>query len=185
MSTIETARLTLRAWREDDAAALFRWASDPEVGPRAGWPAHGSEAESLEVIRTVFAVPETYALVVRGRTPADEPVGSVGIKIGQASELARGGREGELGCWVAREFWGRGYVPEALRALVGHAFRDLRLEALWYGFYDGNDRSRRVAEKLGFLPHHVIEDEARPLLGDTARTHAWLLGRERWEQARG
>ena len=40
MNTIETKRLTLRPWEESDAEALFKYASDPEVGPRAGWPPH-------------------------------------------------------------------------------------------------------------------------------------------------
>lgn len=43
---IKTERLLLRPWRENDAPALFKYASDPEVGPRAGWPPHQSEAES-------------------------------------------------------------------------------------------------------------------------------------------
>ena len=54
-STImESQRILLRPWRESDAGALFRYASDPEVGPRAGWAPHQSEAESLGIIRTVF-----------------------------------------------------------------------------------------------------------------------------------
>lgn len=37
---METKRLILRPWQESDAEALFRYASDPDVGPRAGWPPH-------------------------------------------------------------------------------------------------------------------------------------------------
>ena len=51
---METNRILLRPWRESDAEALFKYASDPEVGPRAGWPPHKSVEESLEIIRTVF-----------------------------------------------------------------------------------------------------------------------------------
>ena len=51
---METERILLRPWRDSDADTLFKWASDPDVGPRAGWPPHGSVQESLEVIRTVF-----------------------------------------------------------------------------------------------------------------------------------
>lgn len=39
---METERILLRPWRESDAEVLFRYASDPEVGPRAGWPPHKS-----------------------------------------------------------------------------------------------------------------------------------------------
>lgn len=56
---IETEELILRPWQESDAETLFKYASDPEVGPRAGWPPHKSVEESLEIIRTVFAGEET------------------------------------------------------------------------------------------------------------------------------
>lgn len=51
---METEWIRLRRWEEDDAEALFKYASDPDVGPRAGWAAHKSVDESLEVIRTFF-----------------------------------------------------------------------------------------------------------------------------------
>lgn len=62
-TTIETARLLLRPWRESDAEALYRYASDPAIGPIAGWPPHTSVEHSREVIRTVFSAPEVYAVV--------------------------------------------------------------------------------------------------------------------------
>ena len=43
---METERIHLRHWQESDAEALFKYASDPDVGPRAGWPAHKSEEVS-------------------------------------------------------------------------------------------------------------------------------------------
>ena len=43
---IHTERLTLRPWRETDAASLFTYASDPDVGPAAGWPPHRGIEES-------------------------------------------------------------------------------------------------------------------------------------------
>ena len=51
---METNRIILRPWRESDAEILFKWASDPDVGPRAGWPPHKSVEESLENISNVF-----------------------------------------------------------------------------------------------------------------------------------
>lgn len=62
---IETERLILRPWRETDAGALFKYASDPDVGPIAGWEPHVSDENSLEIIRTVFSAPETYAAVLK------------------------------------------------------------------------------------------------------------------------
>lgn len=54
---METERLILRPWREEDAGMLYKYASDPEIGPIAGWPPHTSVENSLEIIRTVFNAP--------------------------------------------------------------------------------------------------------------------------------
>ena len=62
---ITTERLILRPWIESDAGSLYKYASDPEIGPVAGWPPHTSVEDSLNVIRTVFSAPETYAVVLR------------------------------------------------------------------------------------------------------------------------
>ena len=62
-SDMETERLCLRPWRESDAEVLYRLASDPEVGPRAGWPPHQSVEESREIILTVFNNDTTWAIV--------------------------------------------------------------------------------------------------------------------------
>lgn len=59
---LETQRLLLRRWNEDDAESLFEYAKDPEVGPIAGWPPHKSVEESLDVIRNVFNGKECYAI---------------------------------------------------------------------------------------------------------------------------
>ena len=60
---IVTERLILRPWQESDAESLYKYARDPEIGPIAGWPPHTSVEDSLNVIRTVFSAPETYAVV--------------------------------------------------------------------------------------------------------------------------
>ena len=59
---LETNRLILRPWCESDAEDLYTYASDPEVGPLAGWPPHTSVENSREIIRTVLSKPETYAV---------------------------------------------------------------------------------------------------------------------------
>ena len=51
---LETKRLILRRWEDSDAESLYEYASDPDVGPIAGWPAHRSLEESRDVIRTVL-----------------------------------------------------------------------------------------------------------------------------------
>ena len=81
MRDIETSRLLLRAWRVNDAteaASVFRYASDPLVGPRAGWPPHASVDESARIVRDVLAVENNWAIIVKFE--GDGPVGSIALK---------------------------------------------------------------------------------------------------------
>ncbi len=176
---LKTERLFLRPWREEDAEALYRYARDPEVGPAAGWPPHKSVAESREIIRSVLSPRETYAVCLR---EGDAPIGSIGLKFGDATDLTDRTDECELGYWLGKPFWGQGIIPEAARELLRHAFETLGVRAVWCGYYDGNLKSRRVQEKLGFSPHHSTENVEVPLLGEVRLGHVNLLTRAAWEQ---
>lgn len=140
---IETERLVLRPWREDDAAALYEYASDHAVGPAAGWPPHRDVEDSLHILRTVLMDDHTWAITV---APSDEPVGSIGISPGKQPEE---NGEYEIGYWIGKPFWGKGYVPEAVRALLDLYF-SFGAERIWCAHAEQNDKSRRVIEKCGF-----------------------------------
>lgn len=139
----ETERLRLRPWREDDAAALYRYASDPAIGPAAGWAVHTSEAESLEILRAVLMNDATWALTLKG---SDAPVGSIGVF---PTRYSAGDGEPEIGYWLARPLWGRGYMPEVVRGLITLCF-EAGAHTVWCGHFPENDKSRRVIEKCGF-----------------------------------
>ena len=63
---METERIVLRSWLDTDAEILYKYASDPDVGPRAGWSPHKSVEESLDVIRNVFnRDTNTWAIVLK------------------------------------------------------------------------------------------------------------------------
>lgn len=172
---IETERLILRPWRDDDAASLFKYASDPDVGPIAGWPPHTSVENSREIIRTVFDPPETYAVVLKS---TGEPVGSCGIMFSDGLHSAdMGQREGEIGYWIGKPYWGQGLIPEAVSALLSRGFNDLSLDAVWCGYYDGNTKSKRVCEKSGFRFHHTNKDITSPL-GDLRTEHFYIMTKE-------
>lgn len=176
---IETERLILRPWREEDAESLFKYASDPDVGPIAGWSPHASVEDSREIIRTVFAAPEVYAVVLKS---TGEPVGSCGIMTSDSLHAAdMKDTEGEIGYWIGKPYWGQGLIPEAVRALLDRGFRDLHLSAVWCGYYDGNHKSRRVCEKSGFRFHHTNDDVVSPL-GDKRTEHFCLMTREDYSE---
>ena len=146
---METERIRLRAWQEADAPVLYRYASDPEVGRRAGWPPHRSVAESLEVIRTVFHHPTCWAIVWK---KTGEPVGAIGY--GPSCDCALPAREGEptVGYWIGRPYWGQGICTEALGLLIGYVRRHTALSSLVSGHFVDNPASGRMMEKCGFVP---------------------------------
>lgn len=87
-----------------------------------------------------------------------------------------------MGYWIGREYWGQGLIPEAARAILAYAFEELGMSAVWCGHYDGNIKSRRVQEKLGFEYHHTTEGLDVPLLGESRTGHTMLLTKEKWQQ---
>lgn len=172
---IETERLILRPWSENEAEELFKYASDPDIGPIAGWKPHSSVEESFDIIRTVFAAPEVYAVVLKS---TGKPVGSCGIMSSDGLHSAEmGADEGEIGYWIGKPFWGQGLIPEAVEALLNRSFGDLKLNTVWCGYYEGNDKSRRVCEKCGFIYHHTNQDITSPL-GDMRTEHFYKLTKE-------
>ncbi len=177
---IHTERLTLRPWRETDAEGLFAYASDPDVGPAAGWPPHRSIEESREIIRTVFSAPHTFAVCL---AETDEPVGSIGLMPSRCESSHQGaGLELEVGYWIAKPFWGRGFAPEAVRAVQRYAFEALGCKALWCGYYEGNNKSLRVQQKCGFAPHHVERGVPCELMGDVRTEYFTYLTCDDWRK---
>lgn len=165
---LETKRLILRPWQESDAESLYEYAKSPEVGPIAGWPVHTSVQNSREIIKSVLAVPETYAVCLKEDNRA---IGSIGLMIGKASNLDIPDDEGEIGYWIGVPFWGQGLIPEACEELIRHAFEDLKLKNLWCGYFDGNEKSKRAQEKCGFKYDYTIKDVYWPLMDDIRTEH--------------
>ena len=175
---IETERLILRPWQVDDAEALYKYASDPDVGPPAGWPPHTGVENSRDIIRTVFSAPETYAVCLKDGSP----IGSIGLKLNGSTDMTDREDECELGYWIGKPFWGQGLIPEASRALCQYAFESLGMRAVWCGYYEGNEKSKRVQEKLGFVYQYTTEGLDVSLVNEVRTGHTNLLTKERWQK---
>ena len=104
---LETERLILRKWTEEDAESLFEYAKDPEIGPAAGWPPHKSVEESRAVIKNVFDGAECYAICEKEKNIA---IGAVELKLNGYTNKTKRDDECELGYWLGQPFWGRGYA---------------------------------------------------------------------------
>lgn len=166
---METERLVLRPWREDDAEALYKYASDERVGPPAGWKMHESIEESMNVLHTVLMNENTWAVCEKG---SDEPIGSVGI----FDTDANAENNWQIGYWLAVPFWGRGYIPEATKCLIAYCFDERCASSVWCSHAENNAKSRRVIEKCGFTYRFTKPWES--MLGDVRDSLYYSIDRE-------
>lgn len=164
---IETKRLRFRLWRESDAEALFKYASDPDVGPRAGWPPHQSVEESLKVIKDIFSNGHTWALELK---ETGEPIGCMGYYDAKESNIEIGPEDAELGYWIAKPYWNLGLCTEALRGMIDWCFNKKGFHTLWSDFFVDNPASGKVMEKCGFrdtggtnMLSHLYRGDERPV----------------------
>lgn len=175
---LTTERLLLRPWKEMDAESLYEYAKDPDVGPIAGWSVHQSIEESREVIKHVFRGKECYAVCEKG---TDLAIGAIELKLNGSTDMTERDDECELGYWIGKPFWGRGYIPEAAEELIRHGFEDLGMTTIWCGYYDGNEKSKRVQEKIGFIYHHTCDEVPVPLLNEVRIGHTNYMTKEQWK----
>lgn len=174
-NTLKTERLILRHWEENDAESLFEYAKDPDVGPIAGWYAHNSEEESRSIIKNVLNGKEAYAVCLKTDNRA---IGAVELMFNRP--ITENDDECELGYWIGKPFWGQGLIPEAAEEMLRRAFEDLGVNKVWCGYYDGNYKSKRVQEKLGFKYQYTKENVDVPLLNEKRTEHISCLTKEEW-----
>ena len=175
---LETERLILRPWKETDAESLYEYAKDPDIGPIAGWPPHQNIEESLHIIKTVFTGPECYAICEKN---TDKAIGAIELKLKGHTDMTDQEDECELGYWLGKPFWGRGYMPEAATELLRHGFETLGMTTIWCGYYDGNYKSKRVQEKVGFRYHHTCQEVPVPLMNEVRIGHTNYMTKKHWE----
>lgn len=175
--SLKTKRLHLRPWREDDAESLYKYAKDPDVGPIAGWPVHENVENSLYVIKNVLCGKECYAICLN---KDDIAIGCVELRLNGHTDMTNSDYECELGYWIGKPFWGQGFMPEAAGELMRHGFEDLGMKTIWCGYYDGNLKSKRVQEKLGFIYHHTCDEVPVPLMGEIRVGHTTYITKEQW-----
>jgi RimJ/RimL family protein N-acetyltransferase len=159
-----TERLLLRPAWEEDAGALFHAIGDERIVRNlatAPWPYLPEHARAWAATERPANRPAS--LIFRRASGALELVGGIGIHDTPEGEV-------ELGYWIARDHWGRGYASEAGRTVVGFARGVLKLERLVAGHFLDNPASGSVLRKLGFQPtgriamrHSVARGEATPM----------------------
>lgn len=176
MVRIETPRLILRRWREEDVLPMAAINADPEV---MRWIADGRPLSEADSRRFTTLVEQRWD---------EEGFGLFAVEVRATGELA--GFTGlavprflpevlpavEVGWRLARTFWGRGYATEAAREAVRFGFEDCGLDRLVSIAQIGNTASERVMDKLGMV---VERETTTPATGRRVRVHE--LTREQYD----
>ena len=169
--SIGTDRLVLRAPRAGDALMLADFGNDIGVaGMTASMPHPFGVAEAEACLAKVAGGdPKKRAgFVIEHRQFG--PIGLVQIHEKQP-------RRPELGAWLGRPFWGRGYATEAVSAALGWVRSDWKKNVVWAGHFADNRAAGQVLCKAGFLYTGDVEvrgSAAREGAGVRTRMMVWL-----------
>jgi len=144
---LKTDRLVLREWKESDLEDFFEYCSVDGVGQMAGWLPHENIEKSKEILDLFIKDKKTFCIEFEGKA-----IGSVGIEKYNESEFPEydnlKGRE--IGFVLSKAYWGRGIMPEAVKAVIKYCFEDLGCDFLMCGHFVWNTQSKRVQQKCGF-----------------------------------
>lgn len=142
---IEIPQAVLRPWHQDDAESLVRHANNRRIWKnlRDGfpYPYTADDADRWLVAGTRSDPVQHFAIAIQA-----EAVGGIGLIV--KDDVYR--RSAEVGYWLGEEFWGRGVMTEALRAMTLYAFNTFDICRLYAGVFEYNPASARVLEKCGF-----------------------------------
>lgn len=158
---IETDRLILRAFRQEDLQDFYEYASVEGVGEMAGWHHHESIEETQKILNMFIAGDHDFAICLKS---SDKIIGSLGVKeYGLEDKLTEffNYRGREIGYVLSKDYWGQGLMPEAVNAVIDYLFNTLGLDFLTCGYYLFNAQSKRVQEKCGFKPYRKLVMDTR------------------------
>jgi [ribosomal protein S5]-alanine N-acetyltransferase len=152
---LQTPVCTVRSWQWSDRDSMVKHASNRKiwinVRDRFPYPYRNDDADRW-LVYACSARPETnFAIAVEGKA-----VGGIGFALQEDVNRI----SAEIGYWLGEEFWGRGIMTEAVRAVTRYAFANFDLCRLYASVFEWNSASCRVLEKAGYSCEGVMKRSA-------------------------
>ena len=170
---LRTQRLVLRPFCREDLDDLHAYAQKLSVGAPAGWRPHRNREESRRVLER-FLGRDIWAVRLRG---ASRVIGSVGLHHDARRECIHCRMAGYV---LDEPYWGRGIIPEALRAVMHYGFSRMGLELISAYHFPENKASGRVLEKCGFFREGILRRSILTWDGRPADLFCWSVTREEY-----
>ncbi|MFD1177433.1 GNAT family N-acetyltransferase [Paenibacillus puldeungensis] len=173
---IEGERLRLRPMESADAAVMFKYWSDPKVVKYINLPPFASVEDTREMINFLNGLAETEDALRFGIELKEERklIGSCGFNVWELS----GAYRGEIGYDLGLEYWGHGYMSEALRMLLAYGYETMGLNRIEALIDPRNRASRRLVEAFGFTEEGLLREYQRLETGFVDLLMYSLLKRE-------
>lgn len=174
MPTLETERLILRSFREEDVDAMAHLFANPDF-MRFSLGVFTERQKTVDFIEKVMnwdraCMPSLFAVVPHGE---EAVIGYCGFH--HHPEVPG---EVEIGYRLHPDYWNRGLITEAARAVRNHAFANLNLPRVISLVHPENIPSRRVAEKNGMKVEKEITFRGFPTLVYAITREEWLANRD-------
>ena len=175
-NAIELERVRLRPIDERDAPALYATYADPQTSRYLSRPPMTGLAQAEEMVAKIKA---GYADGTMLQLAVERKDGGAFLGVCLVFHIHAPSARAEIGYILAREHWSRGYMAEALPALVDHAFRAMGLNRLEADIDPRNRASARVLERLGFRQEGLLR-ERWIVRGEASDSAIYGLLRKEW-----
>jgi len=173
-------RIILRDQIADDLDAMHEWLADPETSQFLSWATRSKEETWLHLAEGIREqskeTRQKYYLTVVLKDEGTV-IGDSGIEV---KKRGPGGGEGEIGYFLIKRYWGRGYATEAARLVIAYGFSHLGLHRITASCLAANVASERVMQKCGMVKEGVLR-KSDFRLGEWQDRLVYSILREEWE----
>lgn len=155
MKTIETERLILRELQIDDFEDFYEYAKNINVTSLLNWKPHLNKEMSLSFLKSYVESNDVWAIVLKENSKV---IGHLKIYPDENRGQFSARNTAKLITYaLSEDYWGKGYMTEAVKRAVKYAFEEMNIELLTAFHIPHNIRSKSVIEKCGFQYEITIE----------------------------
>ncbi len=176
MEKLETSRLLLRHIVTEDAADIYAYCREPNVGPAAGWQPHTSIDETRIIMNDIFIGQEyVFGIILK---ESQQMIGTIGF----LPDPHRQNRDVlMLGYSLSEKYWNKGLMTEAAKAVISLIFKKLPITIISCTCYTTNIRSNKVIEKCGFVYEGCLRQGEKRFDGELMDVNLFSMTRTEWE----
>ena len=178
---IETERLILRNYQITDLEDYWQYVQMEDVGPRCGWPAYTDKQKAKERLEIEINKPNQFAIE---RKESHKVIGSIELMEVKEERYPNCDLTNakEIGFLLSKDYWGNGYMPEAVKGVLQYAFEMLNVDKVYISHAEKNFNSARAQEKVGFKIIGRVKNYRQWVDGTLTDSIKRCMTKEEWMQ---